>query len=421
MSSRREAPGEAAPSAGLEQQLQPLGVSALLVLGSSAAEPDLAPFLRGARLGEAYVVAPVGGTPRLGYWTPMERDEAAATGLELLPPELLELPRLARENPEAAGYLAAALSAALERCGVAPSRIALAGSWPAGTLAEALALLREAGWEFTSGATALRRWRKRKAEAEVAEIRRVARVTGDAFRRIASLLAAARITPSGALELEGEPLTVARLKRAVALHFAAEGLTQPRENILSPGEEGGVPHTTGTPDRVLRAGESLVADLFPKGDLFADCTRTFCVGEPPEALRRAHADTLAALELAHGASRAGERGWEVQRQVCALLDERGWPTPVSTPGTLRGYVHNLGHGVGYELHELPSFRDAGAPEDGLIEAGDVVTLEPGLYEPAAGGFGVRLEDLAVVTASGLENLTPLPYELDPRAWSDRSA
>ncbi len=367
------------------------------------------------------MVAPVGGTPRLGYWTPMERDEAAATGLELLPPELLELPRLARENPEAAGYLAAAFerrSRAVRRRAVAHRpRGQLAGRHSGGGAGAAAG----SGWEFSSGATALRRWRKRKAEAEVAEIRRVARVTGDAFRRIAALLAAARITPSGALELEGEPLTVARLKRAVALHFAAEGLTQPRENILSPGEEGGVPHTTGTPDRVLRAGESLVADLFPKGDLFADCTRTFCVGEPPEALRRAHADTLAALELAHGASRAGERGWEVQRQVCALLDERGWPTPVSTPGTLRGYVHNLGHGVGYELHELPSFRDAGAPEDGLIEAGDVVTLEPGLYEPAAGGFGVRLEDLAVVTASGLENLTPLPYELDPRAWSDRSA
>jgi Xaa-Pro aminopeptidase len=108
----------------------------------------------------------------------------------------------------------------------------------------------------------------------------------------------------------------------------------------------------------------------------------------------------------------------VQRAVCELLAGCGRRTPVSHPGTLTGYVHNLGHGVGYELHELPSFKEAAAPEDGLLEPGDVITLEPGLYEPeaGAGGFGVRLEDLLVVRAEGLENLTPLPYDLDPRAW-----
>ena len=226
----------------------------------------------------------------------------------------------------------------------------------------------------------------------------------------------------GALHSEGEPLSVERLKREVALDFAAAGVTEPRACIVAPGEEGGVPHSTGTPERVLRAGESLIVDLFPRGRLFADCTRTFCVGEPPAALRRAHADTLDALRLAHELARPGVRGWEVQRAVCALLAARGWPTPVDSPGTLRGYVHNLGHGVGYELHELPSFKESAAPADGLLEAGDVVTLEPGLYEPAGDasggeGFGVRLEDLVVLGDGGTENLTPLPYALDPGAWA----
>jgi Xaa-Pro aminopeptidase len=320
---RRPPAGESARDAELERQLRPLGVTALVVLGATPGEPDLAPFLRGARLGEAFVVAPMGGAPRLGYWTPMERDEAAATGLDLLSPELLELPRLARENPDPARYLAAVLAAALERCGVGPSRVALGGSGAAGTLAEAAAILRDAGWELVGASAALRRWRKRKAEAEIAGVRRAAAATCEAFRRVAGALAASRVEPAGALELEGEPLTVARLKRAVALHFAGAGLTQPRENIIAPGEEGGVPHTTGTPERVLRAGESLIVDLFPRGELFADCTRTFCVGEAPEALRRAHADTLAALELAHGATRVGERGWEIQKQVCELLGARG--------------------------------------------------------------------------------------------------
>jgi Xaa-Pro aminopeptidase len=81
-------------------------------------------------------------------------------------------------------------------------------------------------------------------------------------------------------------------------------------------------------------------------------------------------------------------------------------------------VHGLGHGVGYELHELPSFKESASPEDGRLEPGDVVTLEPGLYEPGPGGFGVRLEDLFVVRPEGLDCLTPLPYDLDPRGWTE---
>jgi Xaa-Pro aminopeptidase len=88
---------------------------------------------------------------------------------------------------------------------------------------------------------------------------------------------------------------------------------------------------------------------------------------------------------------------------------------VSEPGTEEGYVHNLGHGVGYELHEYPSFRRDPGPE-GVLEALDVVTLEPGLYSPRD-RYGVRLEDLVILGEDGIaEDLTPLPYELDPRSW-----
>ena len=401
----------------LTAELERLGARALVVLASNASEPDLAPFARGARLGEAFVVVPRGGAPRLGYWTPMERDEAAASGLALLSPEQLELARLARENPEPPEYLAAVLGAALERCGIAPGLVALAGSWPAGVLVEASDRMRSDGWIFVAGTDASRRARKSKSEEEIAEVGRVARGTVDGIRAVADRLAGA-VVRDGELWSEGERLTVARLKREVALVFAAHGLSEPRENIVAPGGEGGVPHSSGTPDRVLRAGESLIVDLFPKGRLFADCTRTFCLGVPPEPIARAHAEVLSALDLARSRAVAGRRGWEIQQAVCALFGACGRPTPVSHAGTLRGYVHNLGHGVGYELHELPSFKESVGADDGILEAGDVITLEPGLYEPGAGGFGVRLEDLYVVRPEGLENLTPLPYDLDPRAWPD---
>lgn len=400
----------------LRGELALLGADSLVALAHVPGEPDVAPFLGTARLGEAFVVVPAAGPPQLGYWTPMEREEAASTGLPLLTPEALDLPRLARELPEPDAYLSAVLAAALDRSGVAPGRVALAGSWPAGALVSAAARLASDGWSFVPGSEALRSARKKKSPEELDEIRRVSAITCEAFRAVARRLAGSEIRDAE-LYSEGERLTVGRLKAEVAVLIAAAGLTQPREPIVAPGEEGGVPHSAGTPERVVRSGESLIVDLFPKGLLFADCTRTFCVGAAPEPLVRAHADALAALELAHVRSPPGTRGWDVQRAVCALLAERGWPTPIDAPGTLRGYVHNLGHGVGYELHELPSFKAGAAEREGVLEPGDVITLEPGIYEPGANGFGVRLEDLVVLGEAGTENLTPLPYDLDPRAWN----
>jgi len=405
---------ERAP-ATLAEGLDAAGAGALLVIGHGGGEPDLARFLGRAHLGDAFVLLPRGGAPKLGYFTPMERDEAAATGLALLTPEELDVARWTREGGGAGALLAGVLGQALLRTGVAPGPVAVAGSWPAGALVEAAARLGADGYPLVSGTGIALQLRKRKSAVEIEEIRRVAAATCEAFRELAAMLAAAEVR-DGELWHGGERLRVARLKSAVAACFARHELTQPRENILSPGEEGGVPHTTGTPDRVLRAGESLIADLFPKGRLFADCTRTFCVGEPPANLRAAHAAVVEALAAAHEETRPGARGWDLQKTTCAILGRHGFATPISDPGTLVGYVHNLGHGVGYELHELPSFKEPASEAEGRLEAGDVVTLEPGLYDASPGGYGVRLEDLVVIGEEGNDNLTPLPYDLDPRAW-----
>ena len=295
-----------------------------------------------------------------------------------------------------------------------PGRLAVAGRPGAGVLLAAQRALAEAGWELADGAALVRRLRKRKSRAELVEARRVAAATLAAFERVAELLAAAT-ERGGELWLAGERLAAGRLRGEVAALLAGHGLQQPEGNIVAAGADSGVPHTRGADDRVLRPGESLVVDLFPRGRLFADCTRTFCVGEPPEALAAAHAAVFAALAAAYRDAGPGVAGWDLQRRTCAGFAEAGYPTVLEDPETVRGYVHGLGHGVGYELHELPSFRRAADPAEGALEPGDLFTLEPGLYDPAA-GWGVRLEDLCVLGPAGVESLTPAPYSLDPRAW-----
>jgi Xaa-Pro aminopeptidase len=397
-------------SAGLEE----LGCEALLVLAPSAQDSDLAPFLPGpAHLGECLLVLPRGGEPRLGFLTPMEREEATATGLALLTPEDLDVSRWSSELPEPAYFLARVAGRALDRCGLAPGRIALAGHGQAGVIQGACAALANMGWTWVPGNALVYKARKRKEPGELAGLREAAAATGAAMRAVARLLAAAS-ADGGELWLEGERLRVARLRAEIARVFAWGGLEQPRGNIVAPAEEGAIPHSSGTQDRVLRAGESLVVDVFPRGRLFADCTRTFCVGEAPEALHRGYAAVREALDEAHLRSAPGIRGWDVQEAVCARFAAAGYPTPISEPATTRGYVHNLGHGVGFDLHELPTFKKATGAE-GVLREGDVFTLEPGLYDPAA-AWAVRLEDMVHLGEDGPETLTPLPYDLDPRAW-----
>jgi Xaa-Pro aminopeptidase len=118
-----------------------------------------------------------------------------------------------------------------------------------------------------------------------------------------------------------------------------------------------------------------------------------------------------ALDRSFAATKAGVAGFEVYTLVCELFEEHGQKTTLSkAPGEVleEGFFHGLGHGVGLEVHEAPSLGGGGT---GDLVAGDVVTLEPGLYRPGFGGC--RLEDLVLVTEGGAENLTDFPYDLTP--------
>ena len=401
--------------AALSARLDELGCEALLVLAKSSQDPDLVPFVGSVHLGECQLVAPREGAARLAFLTPMERDEAARTGLALVTPEDLDHTRWQSQAMEPADLTTWVAARTLAASGVRPGRVALAGFGPAGVIQAACSRLAKDGWVWVPGNAVVQALRKTKTPEEVAAIRAAALGTCEAFRAVARLLAAA-VVVDGSLWLEGEPLRVARLRAEISRVLGSYGLEQPKGNVVAPGDEGGVPHSTGTDTRVLKPGESLVVDLFPRDGLFwADCTRTFCVGEPPEALARAWAAVRAALGRSHELSVQGARGWDIQEAVCAVFADHGEPTPISAPGTTVGYVHNLGHGVGLEIHEQPIFKKVSGAE-GVLRGGDVFTLEPGLYHPEQ-GYGVRLEDLLWLREDGgLENLTPLPYELDPRSY-----
>lgn len=256
--------------------------------------------------------------------------------------------------------------------------------------------------------------RRRKSEVELAGIRRAQRACEAAMDAARDLLRRA-VPANGVVTLDGEPLTCERLKGAIADVFAAHGACA-EEFIVSHGPQSAIGHEMGSGP--IAPGEPIVIDIWPKDRetaCYADMTRTFVVGDAPERLREYHRLTLEALELARGLVRPGVDGRSVHDAVCDHFEAHGHRTTRSKADgeVLRdGFIHGLGHGVGLEVHERPSLGRFGD----VLVAGDVVTIEPGLYR--AGWGGVRLEDLLLVTEDGAETLTDFPYDLDP--WPDRA-
>jgi Xaa-Pro aminopeptidase len=269
--------------------------------------------------------------------------------------------------------------------------------------------LREAGLALTPELDFFQDRRRVKSGAELAGIRRAQRAAEAGMDAARGLLRRAE-SNGAALVVDGEPLTSERIKVAILEAFTAHG-TVADDFIVAHGPQSAVGHDMGSGP--IAAGESIVIDLWPRDvetACFADMTRTYVVGEPPEEIVRYHTLCKEALDRSLGAIRAGVPGADVFALVCELFHEAGQPTQLSKqPGEVLvdGFYHGLGHGVGLEVHEAPSLGRG----PGAMVAGDVVTVEPGLYRHGFGG--VRLEDLVLVTEDGGENLTEYPYDLEP--------
>ncbi len=270
--------------------------------------------------------------------------------------------------------------------------------------------LRGEGIELTPQREIFAARRRVKSAVELAGIRRAQRACEAAMDAVRELLRAATQNGAG-LEVDGKPLTSERLKRRIGEVFNEHDMLAD-EFIVSHGAQSAVGHDMGSGQ--LRSGEPIVVDLWPRDRetaCFADMTRTYVVGVAPQELVDYQRLCRQALDDAIGAIRAGVPGRDVFVGTCELFQEHGYKTWLSKePGEMleEGFIHGLGHGVGLEVHEEPGMGIAS--RDPFI-AGDVVTVEPGLYRPGFGGC--RLEDLILVTADGAENLTDYPYDLTP--------
>jgi Xaa-Pro aminopeptidase len=378
------------------------GIDTIVVPMHEAMHPAFRWLSRGAKVTHGYAIKRAGADPVL-ITDPMEREEAAATGLAVRLAHELDAERIFREAPHQAEGYAELFSVALKDLGVS-GPVAFFGNAPIHLYPGVLQGLERRGWTIhpANGEDLIQLARKRKDEWEIEAIRSVGTRTEEVVDGVRAMLRQSR------------SFTLGDLKTFVSREIARLGLIEDHETIVSQGRDAGVPHSRGDAKAAVRPSVPIVLDIFPAdktSGYFFDLTRTFCTGPVPEELRQIHAHVLEAFTLARDAVRPGTLASSYQALVCDFFESKGYPTLRTDARTFSGYVHGLGHGVGLEIHEKPSFQLSPANRD-QIEAGDIITIEPGLYFPER-EIGVRIEDTFVVREGGVESLCRGGYGLEP--------
>lgn len=401
----------------LDALMHTRNLDAIVVSGKVAGNSPLIYMLNGARMTQALLVKKRGETPRL-IVSPIEREQAAAAGYPVIINTRYNYGALLAQHAGDVLAASVAYQAAIFADLDVTGRVGVYGYRDQGSayafltaLAAALPAIEIVG---EMEPNLIEEARATKDAAEVARIREVGRRTAEVVRQTVAFLQQHAVGDDETLRhaTDNRALTVGDVHTHIHRLITLQGLEDAEGFIFAAGRDAGVPHNQGTPDMPLRLGETLIFDIYPRepGGYFFDMTRTFCLGYAPDAVKRLYHDVMDCVAHLKAALQAGMETRSYQQMACAFFEARGYPTIGSDPATFEGYVHGLGHGVGLDIHEAPSFFDY-AGNTARLTPGHVFTLEPGLYYPER-GMGCRIEDSLWLDERGdVCNLTDYPYDL----------
>lgn len=357
------------------------------------------------------------GEPAMLVHGPMERQQAEATGLALIPRDRWNMRDILRELPDPYAAQVEYRRRMFTELGIR-GRVGFYGAVQSGANFALLAALGQqvpgltVVAEFEQNLLAAARLTKDEREIEL--MRAVGRKTCAVVRTLVEFLRAGRAQGDTLHDAAGAPITIGRAKELIRREVAAHGLELDQGLIFAQGRDAGLPHAHGDDPAPIRLGAPIVLDIYPRvpGGYYHDMTRTFAVGHAAPELQRLYDDVRAAFDGVVAALRAGESTLAYQRLACQVLEQRGHATVASTYPLEEGFVHSLGHGIGLQIHENLKFPYYAEQYGGdVLRPGVVFTIEPGLYYPSR-GLGVRLEDTFCCLPDGsFESLTPFPYDL----------
>ena len=268
------------------------------------------------------------------------------------------------------------------------------------------AILLEAGYRIRIVEGAFFPKRLKKTDAEALMIKQGNAASAAGIRAVETVLREATIDGNRII-YQGSSLTSERL-RSIADQACLKKGAIATHTIVAGGLQACDPHETGR--GVIRPNELIIVDVFPrvqKTGYHGDMTRTFLKGRATPAQRALVKAVLASQHAAMVTVRAGIKGDTVHAAAESVFEKKGFVSSRRN-NSFVGFVHSTGHGLGLEVHEAPRVSK-GAPK---LEAGHVITIEPGLYYPEIGAC--RIEDVIRVTEDGYEKLSNMHYRWEIR-------
>ena len=384
--------------ADLDRLMGERGFDALFVTGSSLNNPVMYYLANGAAVGEGTMLLKKRGEAPVMFVHQMERDEAAKSGLNIVDSGKYDYRNLLKEAE--GNRLLASIKfreAIFADMGIA-GKVSLYGMNEQGSALtfynafnaaqDKVQIVGEYSDTIFDSA-----WTSKDAE-EIERIRRVGAKTMSVVGNTAEFLQSHRASNGALVKNDGEPLRVGDVKREIRRWLMEEGIEDPEGVIFSIGRDAAVAHSSGKDTDVVEPGKTIVYDIFPReprGGYFFDFTRTWCVGHAPAEVEKAYQDVLETFDTLMSEMKMGDLCYLHEVRACDLLEARGHATHRSDPRSQSGYYHSLGHGVGLNVHERPYFGIFEGNTDTLAP-NSVVTIEPGVYYPEDGGFGIRIED-----------------------------
>jgi Xaa-Pro aminopeptidase len=271
-------------------------------------------------------------------------------------------------------------------------------------------ILREEGLTIKPMLGVVERARETKDRQELDKIRAVQTVAEEATAEAIELIANADVGANKDLLINKEPLTVGKIKSFFGQKLLEKGCLFEEDLIVACGTKGSDPHYFGEPQDKFKAHQPIILDIYPRSiqkRYWTDMTRTIVKGKASNHFKKMFEAVSEAKSASLDAIQVGETGSHVYDVCCDVLEKAGYETTRGGKRITRGMTHGLGHGVGLQIHESPRM---GELSTSLLQQHNVVTVEPGLYDPKIGG--VRLEDLIEVTKTGYRNLTKMETQLE---------
>ena len=401
----------------LDQLLKENNADALWVTGPAQHNPAMVYLTGGGHMTQADIIKPV-DQPAVLCHAPMERDEAARTGLQTINYSKFPLKdRLKLAEGDRLVAHALMYKNIFEEIGLTKGNVVVYGKTDAGKHYSLIKKLQELlpdlnFWGDLDDAVLLQAMATKEPE-EIERIREMGKIVLQVVSRTADFLTGHKVVNEVLTKSDGLPLLIGDVKGKINLWLAELGAENPEDTIFAIGRDAGVPHSSGTPSDPIKLGQTIVFDIFPcekGGGYFYDFTRTWSLGYATDEAQSLYDQVKSVYHKVVSDLETGQNAAHFQDLTCDHFESLGHATTRQDPATESGYVHSLGHGVGLNIHEKPWFSRKDDPSNTLVP-GSVFTIEPGLYYPDK-GMGVRLEDTYYVTPDGnFEKFVDYPMDL----------